>query len=70
MTDPFLNASPIYRAAQRTNQARGHGWNFDPIDVAPVWVRALDGLISAFGKPYVWFALAMLAGSFSLFWMV
>lgn len=45
------------------------GFDFRPIDYAPAWVRGLSSLISAFAKPYVWFALAMLVGSFSLFWI-
>lgn len=67
--DPFTSASPTYIAAQRTNQAKGYGWCFDPVDAAPAWARALDSLISAFAKPYVWFALVMLIGSISLFWI-
>lgn len=69
MTDPFTSASPTYIAAQRTNQSKGQGWNFEPIDYAPAWARGLDSLISAFAKTYVWFALAMLVASISLFWI-
>lgn len=69
MIDEFTAATPTYIAAQRTNQAKGQGWCFDPVDLAPAWVRVLDGLISAFAKPYVWFAFALMAGSLSLFWI-
>jgi hypothetical protein len=66
VADPFTSASPTYIAAQRTNQAKGHGWCFDPVDAAPAWVRILDSLISAFAKPYVWVSLAILVGSLAL----
>jgi len=56
-------------AMDTSNAALERGYDFRPIDYAPAWVRGLDSLISAFAKPYVWFALAMLVGSLSLFWI-
>jgi len=57
--------------AMRTcdRDALERGFDFRPIGYEPAWVRGLSSLISAFAKPYVWFALAMLAGSLSLFWI-
>lgn len=56
-------------AMDTSNAALERGYDFRPIDYAPAWVRVFDSLISAFAKPYVWFALAMLVGSLSLFWI-
>lgn len=56
-------------AMNTSNAALERGYDFRPIDYAPFWVRVLDSLFSAFAKPYVWFAFALMAGSFSLFWI-
>lgn len=71
MTDPFTSASPTYIAAQRTNQSKGHGWCFAPeLDhLEPWYVRAIEGALSIIAKPYTWFALIVLAGVVSLWWV-
>lgn len=65
MTDPFTTASPTYIAAQRTNQAKGHGWNFSPDHDEPVWVKALCEVL----RPRSIVIFSVLAAVVALWWM-
>lgn len=58
--DPFTSASPTYIAAQRTNQAKGNGYDFrmeSIVDRSPLWIRTIELLF----RPSTIFSLSLLS---------
>lgn len=71
MTPDFYDARFESAKATGDRNARDRGWCFAPeLDhLEPWYVRAIEGALSIIAKPYTWFALIVLAGVVSLWWL-